>query len=52
MENETLLSAKTVSSDIMPVVNRIGNRLYDIFAMKVAFSGLYFVFRGSLLISE
>ena len=35
----------------MPVVNRKGYRLYDIFAMEVAFPGLYFVFRVSLLIS-
>ena len=34
------MSAKTVSSHIIPVDNRKGNRLYDIFAMKVAFSGL------------
>ena len=32
------MSAKTVSSEIIPVVNRKGNKLYDIFAMKVAFS--------------
>ena len=45
------MSAKTVSSDIIPIVNQKGNGLYDIFAMKVAFSGLYFVFRAFLLIS-
>ena len=28
-----------------------GNRLYDIFAMEVPFSGLYFLFRVFLLIS-
>ena len=45
MENVILMSAKTISSDIIPVVNQKGNRLYDIFAMKEAFSGLTFVFR-------
>ena len=43
------MSAKTISSDITPKVNRKGNRLYDIFAMKVAFSSFYFVFRVFLL---
>ena len=42
--------AKTVSSDIIPVVNRKGNSLYNILAMKVAFSSLCFVFRVFLLI--
>ena len=51
MENVILMSAKTVSSDIIPIVNQKANRLYDIFAMKVAFSGLYFVFRVFLLIA-
>ena len=37
-----LMAAKTVSSDIIPVVNQKGNRLYNIFAMKIALSGLYF----------
>ena len=48
VKNVILLFAKTISSDIIPVVNR--KRLYDIFAMKVAFSGLYFVFKVFLLI--
>ena len=39
------MSAKFVSSDI----NQKGNRLYDIFAMKIAFSSFYFVFRVFLL---
>ena len=34
------ISAKTVSSKIMPVVNRKGNGLYDIFDMKVASESL------------
>ena len=51
VENAILMSAKTVSSNIIPVVNQKGNRLHDIFAMKVAFSSLYFVFRVFLLIS-
>ena len=42
---------KTVSSNIMPVVNQKENKLYHIFAMKVGFSGLYFVFIVFLLIS-
>ena len=44
------MSAKTVSSDIIPLIKQKGNRLYDIFAMKVAFSGLYFAFGLFLLI--
>ena len=35
----------------MLVVNRKRNRLYDVFETEVAFSGLYFFFRVSLLIS-
>ena len=42
VKNVILLAAKTVSSDIIPVVNQKGNRLYNIFAMKIALSGLYF----------
>ena len=49
VKNVMLMSVKTVSSNIIPTVNQKGNRLYDIFAMKVAFSDLYFVFRVSLL---
>ena len=49
VKNVMLISAKTVSSDIIPVVNRKGNRLSNIFAMKVALSSLYFVFRVFLL---
>ena len=33
-------ACKTASSNIIPIVNEKGNRLYDILAMKVAFSGL------------
>ena len=43
------MPAKALSSDIIPIVNRKGDRLYDIFAMKVAFSNFYFVFRIFLL---
>ena len=39
------MSAKSVSGDIVPRVNHKGNRLYDIFVIKVAFSSLDFVFR-------
>ena len=49
LENVMLMSSKAVSSDIIPIVNQRGNRLYDIFAMKVAFSGFDFVFRDFLL---
>ena len=45
------MSLKNVSSNIIPVITQKGNRLYDIFAMKVAFSSLYFVYiknRGTL----
>ena len=42
VKNVILMAAKTVSSDIIPVVNQKGNRLYNIFAMKIALSGLYF----------
>ena len=38
VKNVILMSEKTVSSGIIPVVNQKGNRLYDIFPMKVAFS--------------
>ena len=40
VKNVILMSAKTVSSDIILLVNQKGNRLYDI--CQVAFSGLYF----------
>ena len=50
VKNVILMSTKTVSSNIIPVVNR-KRKLYDIFPMKVAFSGLYFVLRVFLLIS-
>ena len=49
VKNVIFMSAKTVSSDIIPVVNRKGNRLSNILAMKVALSSLYFVFRVFLL---
>ena len=49
VKNLMFMSAKTVSSDIIPVVNRKGNRLSNILAMKVALSSLYFVFRVFLL---
>ena len=32
-----IMSAKTVLSDIMPIINQKENRLYDIYAIKVAF---------------
>ena len=44
-----VMSAKTVSSDIIPIVNWKGNRLYDIFAMKVVFSSFYLAFRVFVL---
>ena len=39
------MSSKTVLSNIIPVVNQKGYRLYDLFVLKVAFPSLYFVFR-------
>ena len=44
------MSAETVLSDIIPVVNQKGNRLYDTIAIKVTLSSLYFVFKVLLLI--
>ena len=43
------MSAKPVASNIIPVVSQKEKRLNEIFAMKVAFSGLYFLFRVFLL---
>ena len=51
VKNVMLISTKAVSSNMIPVVNWKGNRLCDIFAMKVALSDLDFVFRVFLLIS-
>ena len=50
MKNVMFMSARTVSSIIIPVVNQKRNRLFDIFAMKVAFSSSCFAFRDFLLI--
>ena len=50
VKNVILMSAKILSSDIILAANRKRNRWHDIFAMKVVFSGLYFVFRAYLLI--
>ena len=36
-----LMSKKTVSSNIIPIVNQNRNRLYDIFEMIVAFSSFF-----------
>ena len=44
VKNVTLMSAKTVSIDIIPVFNLKGGRLYDIFAMKVTFFWLIICF--------
>ena len=51
VKNVIIMSAETVSSDVIPVVNQKGSKVYNIFAMKVAFSGFYFIFRVFLLIS-
>ena len=50
VKNVMFMSLKTILSNIIPIVNRKGNKLYDILAMKVAFSSLYFVFRTFMLI--
>ena len=49
-KNVILMSVKTVVNNI-PVVNQEDYRLYDVFAIKVGFSGLCFVFRAFLLTS-
>ena len=50
VKNVMLMSSKSISSNIKPIVNRKGNRLYDIFAMKEAFSiFFYFDYRVFLL---
>ena len=51
VKNVTLMSAKTVSSDIIPVFKQKETKLYNILAIKVAFFALFFVFRVFLLIS-
>ena len=50
VKNVIFMSAKTVPNNITPLVKRKGNILYDILAMKVAFSSLYFAFGVFLLI--
>ena len=50
VKNLILMSVKTVSSDTIPVINRKGNELSDTFAMKVGFSGLYFIIRVFFLL--
>ena len=50
VKNVMFMSLKTILSNIIPIVNRKGNKLYDILAMKVAFSSLYFVFKTFILI--
>ena len=49
LKNVMFMSAKSVSSYDIPIVNQKGNRSYDIFVMKVAFSSHYFLFRNFLL---
>ena len=43
------MSAKTTLSDIILVFYQKGKKIIEIFAIKVAFSGLCFVFRVALL---
>ena len=50
VKNVIFMSPKTVSRDTILVVYQKGRRLYYIFAIEVAFSSLYFVFRVFLLI--
>ena len=45
VKNVILMSAKTISSNAISVVNWKGNKLYHTFAMKVGFSSLYLIFR-------
>ena len=49
VKNVMLMSAKSVSSNIIIIVIQEGNTLYDILVMKVAFSSFYFVFGVFLL---
>ena len=49
VKNAMFMSAKSVWGDIIPIVNRKENRLYDIFVMKAAFFNFSFVFRVFLL---
>ena len=49
LKDVMFVSTKTVLSNMLPIVNQKGNRLYGIFEMKVAFSSSYFVLRGFLL---
>ena len=49
VKNVMLMSAKSVSSNIIIIVIQEGNTLDDILVMKVAFSSFYFVFRVFLL---
>ena len=49
VKNVMSVSAKSVLSNIIPIVNPKGKRLYDIFIMKLAFSSFYFVARVFLL---
>ena len=41
LKSVMFMSAKTVLSDVIPIINQKGNRLYDIFTMKVAFSSFF-----------
>ena len=55
VKNVIFVSAKIDLSNIIPTVNWKGNyitliRLYEILAVKVAFSSIYFVFTVFLLI--
>ena len=45
VKNAMFIFVKPVWSNIIPIVNQKGNRLYHIFVMKGAFSSFYFVFR-------
>ena len=42
VENVMSMSAKTVLTNTIPIANQKGNRLDDVFAMKVAFPSFYF----------
>ena len=44
-ENCNTYLCRNCLRDAIPKTNQKGGRLYDIFAMKVAFSGVYFLFR-------
>ena len=44
MKRVIFMSAKSIWNDNIPIAKQKGNRLFDIFVVKVTFSSFYFVF--------